>query len=487
MPNTFAYVMLMIWPLASLVMFRRMPLERALIWSILGGYLVLPPIAAFDLPLVPAMDKYSIPTISAFLIIFLVLRRRISLWPATLGPRILVAGFVLGVVPTVITNGEPIIFQVLENSAPIVFLIDQLPGLGLRDLFSVLVKQIIVLLPFFLARQFLSSDRGLRELLLALVVAGVIYSIPALIEIRLSPQINTWIYGFFQQSFLQAIRNGGYRPVVFLPHGLWLAFFFMTSVLAAAAMSRSLRGPERLRYLLLTLYLAAILLLSNSLASLAYGMVLTPVVLLASARMQIRLAILFAVIAVIYPILRNTGMVPLDAILAQAETFSPERAQSLDFRFNNEEQLLARAQEKPWFGWGGWGRNLVRHSETGEILTIPDGAWIIVFGTFGWLGYIAQMGLLAAPLLMLGRQMRKMRSRDLSPHVAAIATILAITMIDMLLNDTLIPVTWMFAGAVLGYVERLRGQNVARKNRRLFGDGPEIGRPDKQGEPRTVL
>ena len=65
MPNAFAYLMLMIWPVACVVMFRRMGIERAIIWSILGGYLLLPPRAVFDLPLVPDFNKTSIPNLCA--------------------------------------------------------------------------------------------------------------------------------------------------------------------------------------------------------------------------------------------------------------------------------------------------------------------------------------------------------------------------------------------------------------------------------------
>ncbi len=492
MPNTLAYLMLMIWPLVCVMLFRRLALERALIWCILGGYLVLPPLANFDLPLVPAMDKYSIPNIATFVICVVLLRRKISLlWPKSGIARVLSALFILSVIPTVATNGEPILFQVIANSEPITFIVDQLPGLGLRDLFSVLVSQVIMLLPFFMARQYLGSDTGLRELLLALAIGGLIYSIPSLIEIRLSPQINVWIYGFFQHSFEQMMRNGGFRPIVFLPHGLWLAFFMMTAVLAAAALSRTVTGPTRGRYLLATAYLAAVLVLCKSLASLAYGVVFTPVVLLASPKVQIRLAILCALVAIIYPMLRNTGSIPLDAILAQAEAISPDRAQSLGYRFDNEEQLLTRAHEKPWFGWGGWGRNLIRHVETGEILSIPDGRWIIVFGTFGWVGYLAEMGLLAAPLFLLGLRVHHMRTDQISPYVAPIAIILAATMIDMLLNATLIPITWMCAGAILGYVEQLRQSQMTTGKRRLFGEGPVIGRANnnQDGKPdrRSVL
>ena len=138
------------------------------------------------------------------------------------------------------------------------------------------MAQMLALVPFLLARQFLSSEQGLREILLALMVGGLIYSIPSLIEIRLSPQINVWIYGFFQHSFEQTIRAGGYRPIVFLPHGLWLALFMCTALLSAAALARHTRAIDRWKMLLLVAYLAVLLVMSKSLASLAYGIVLVP-------------------------------------------------------------------------------------------------------------------------------------------------------------------------------------------------------------------
>lgn len=487
MPNALAHAMLLIWPLACLFILRRMPLERGLIWCILGGYLLLPQSAEFDLPLVPEMDKVSIPNISAFFICVFVLGKKISFWPKSKAAGILAVIFVFGSVPTVLTNSDPIIFGAIQHSAPIEFATGRIPGLGLRDLFSVFINQLILLLPFFIARQYLGSETGLRELLLAIFIGAMIYSVPALIEIRISPQINIWVYGFFQHSFSQMMRDGGFRPIVFLPHALWLAFLVMSAILSALALSRTVGPIHRTRYLAAAFYLFVLLVLCKSLASLLYGMALVPVVLLASAKMQIRLAILCATVAVIYPMLRNAGLIPIDAILAQAEAFSSARGQSLGYRFNNEELLLARADEKPWFGWGGWGRNLLRNVETGLIETIPDGRWIIVFGSFGWVGYISEMGLLATPLILLGLRMHRLKSTDLSPFVAPIAIILAVTMIDMLLNAILIPLTWLCAGAILGYSERLLEDDKAARHKPLFGDGPVIGRLKPANGQRTVL
>lgn len=461
MPNALAYLMLLIWPLVCLGLFRALSPQRAVIWSLLGGYLILPPLAEFDLPLVPDMDKFAIASVSAFALAVLYLRDRVPLWPRYWPARLLMLGFVLGAIPTVLTNTEPLLFQVMAGSDPIIFQTDMIPGLRWIDIGSVLSNQLIVLTPFLLGRHYLSTESGLREMLLALMIAGLLYSLPALFEVRFSPQLNTWIYGFFQHDFRQMMRDGGFRPIVFLPHALWVALFFLSCLVAAATLTRASEGETRRKALMATGYLILVLLACKSMASILYAILLLPVIFLASPRQMVLLACGCAAFAIFYPVLRQFGLIPLDAILSQVETFNPDRAQSLGYRFGNEEQLLERAREKPIFGWGGWGRNLVRDIETSKILTIPDGRWILTFGAFGWWGYLSELGLLAMPLILLLRHSRKAMGRAISPFAGALTLILAITMMDMLLNDTLVPFVWLIAGAVLGHAERLRLEAVA--------------------------
>lgn len=485
MPNPLAYLMLMLWPFVCLVLFRTQTVERAIVWSILGGYLLLPPLAEFNLPLVPAMDKVSIPNLSVLAILVLTAAQRVQLLPEGRVARVLVVLFICSAIPTVLTNREPIVFQVLSNAYPIVFVVDMLPGQSVRDIGSVLISQVLTIVPFLIARQFLNSEAGLRALLVGLMAGALAYSIPSLIEIRFSPQMNVWVYGFFQHSFEQMMRAGGFRPIVFLPHGLWLALFVCTAAMAAAALARAMPAPDRWKGVLVTLYLLVLLLLCKSAASIAYGLVLVPLILFASRRALILLAMLFGMIAVTYPMLRNVDLVPTDAIVAKVAEVNPLRAHSLGFRFNNEAQLLERAAEKPAFGWSGWGRSLVRHPETGEIMTIPDGRWIIVFGSFGWLGYIGEFGLLALPLILLGRHVLRHRDAELSPYIGAVALILGITLMDMLLNATLTPFIWLTAGAVLGYAERL-SPRAATGPRHALRDPPLIGSGTARRR-RTIL
>jgi len=485
MPNPIAYLMLLMWPAVCLVLFRTQKVERAVVWSILGGYLFLPPLAEFNLPLVPSMDKVSIPNLSVLAILVLATAHKVRLWPEGRLAQILVVLLVFSAIPTVLTNREPILFEVLRDADPILFLVDALPGQSVRDIGSVLIGQMLTIVPFLVARQFLSSEDGLREILLALMVGALVYSVPSFTEIRFSPQMNVWVYGFFQHSFEQTIRAGGYRPIVFLPHGLWLALFVCTAAMSAAALARLTPRIDRWKMVLWTLYLVVFLLACKSAASIAYGLLLVPAVYFMPRRWLILLATLFALIAVTYPMLRNLNLIPTDAIVAKVAEVNPYRAQSLGYRFNNEAQLLDRAAEKPAFGWSGWGRSLVRDSEDGEILTIPDGRWIIVFGSFGWLGYIAEFGLLALPLLLLGVHVMRNKNAELSPYIGAVSLILGITLMDMLLNATLTPFTWLTAGAVLGYAERVSPRKT-HVPRHALRHKPVMASSGSEGK-RTVL
>jgi hypothetical protein len=266
-----------------------------------------------------------------------------------------------------------------------------------------------------------------------------------------------------------------------LPHGLWTAFFMLMCVVAAMVALKIGPAPARPKQFVIAFYLLAVLVLCKSAGALVYGLALIPVLFLLGRRWQVLLAASLAMMIMAYPALREAGLIPVDTMLAIAYDISPERAYSLQFRFDNEEKLLARAAEKPLFGWGGYGRNLIMDPVTGRAITIADGAWIIVLGIYGWLGYIAEYGLLSLPLILLGREALVQRSAAFSPYVAGMALILAVNMIDMLPNATLIPLTWMMAGALLGHAEamaRARREGQAA----VWREGLHAGRPS-----RTVI
>lgn len=450
MPNALAYLMLLVWPVIALALYQRLPPARALIWAILGAYMLLPPIARFDLPAVPDFDKFSIANLCALVFTLFVLREKVPVLPQNWIGRGLIAMFVLTPFATTITNPDVI---------PIVT--GDVPALRMYDAIAFISSQLIALIPFVLARRFLGTAEGMRALVGSLVLAGMIYSVPMVLESRISPQINIWVYGFFQHDFSQSMRGGGFRPMVFMPHGLWVAFFALMAALSALVMLRQSTADGRHWRLFIWLYLMAVLVLCRSAGPMVYALGLTPLIVIAPRRIQVLVAAVLAVLVITYPLLRGAHLVPIYDILDFAERISPERAASLRFRTDNEEALLARALEKPWFGWGGYGRNLILDPYDGRILTIPDGGWIIVLGAYGWAGYIAQYGLLVLPLILIGREALLSRSAAFSPWGAGIALIYAANLVDLLPNNTLIPFTWLMAGALLGWAEVLAADRRA--------------------------
>ena len=468
MPNMIAYLALLAWPCVAVALFRLLPPERALIWSILGPYLVLPPVAAFDFPLIPQLDKVSIPNISAVLICAAMFGHRAPIPPRAPAGRLLVLVFLATPVASVLTNSDPIPFAV-----------GGLPGLRVHDSISAAISQAIALAPLFLGRRFLGSAPALRELLIALVIAGLAYSPLMLVEIRMSPQLNVWIYGFFQHDFGQMMRQGGFRPIVFLQHGLWVAFLTFMTLIAAVALWRWPPAPgARGRYLLAAGYLGVMLVLCKSAAVLVYAIVALPLARFAGPGTQLRAAALLGLVAVSYPLLRGADLVPVDEMVAQAEAFSADRAASIHFRFHNEDMLLEHARRRPLFGWGPWGRNQLYDPFSGEMVSVSDGRWVIVIGTYGWFGYVAEFGLLGLPLFLLARRSLGRGGAAIAPHAGPLALMLGFNMIDMLPNATLIPFTWLLAGALLGYAEAPAAVPAA--------PGAPAGDPVR-ARPRTIL
>ncbi|MDZ4392364.1 hypothetical protein [Cypionkella sp.] len=457
-PNILAYLMLFVWPLVCWQLWKRLDPARALIWTVLGGYLIMPPLTVINFPIIPDLDKTTIPNLIAWYCALYVVRDKISFLPEGRMGKALILMYILSPFATVLTNAAPLIFPG-----------GMVQGMKIYDSAAAVANQFIALLPFFLARRYLGTPEGMRAMIEALVLAGLFYSVPMLIEARFSPQMNVWVYGFFQHDFFQTIRQGGYRPVVFLPHGLWVAFFALMCLMAALVRLRDTTAEVRPRALLIALYLAFMLYICKSAGVTVYAMCFAPLLMLAGWRLQVLAAAALAVVVISYPILRGLHLVPLQQIVDFAGGFSADRAGSLQFRIDNEEQLLARAQEKALFGWGGYGRAFLHDPITGQMTTIADGAWVIVLGIYGWLGFIADFGLTGLPLLILGREALSRHGSAISRYTAGVAVILAANMVDLLPNATHIPFTWLMAGGLLGVAEQMRRARLAESQAALRG------------------
>jgi hypothetical protein len=459
-PNWFAFCALIVWPLVAIALYASRPVVQATSWTLLGAQLLLPVGTFFKFEMVPQLDKASIPSLCALLGCMFMTGKAVK--PLRkFGPvEILIAMYLVGPVITSLLNSDPI---VVGGTV--------LPGVGVYDGLSAGLSQFIILIPFFLGRQFLRRADDVQSVFSTLVIAGVAYSVLLLFEIRMSPQLHFWLYGYYPTAFIQEMReDGGFRPMAFMGHGLVAGFFMMTAVIASAVMWRAKipvfravsQGP-------VTGYLAAVLVLCKSGAALVYGAVLAPLVLWTKPRSQLKFAVVLVAIALTYPTARVAEIFPTDTIVNIAMSINEGRADSLKFRFDQEEQLLARASQRFLFGWGRYGRNRVYVEDwrgVGVDASVTDGRWITTLGQFGVFGFLAEFGLLAIAVLRAVKAVRLAETFRETVFLAGLALIVSVNIIELLPNSTLLPWTWLLAGTLLGRSEAILV--AAGKPRRNF-------------------
>ena len=87
-----------------------------------------------------------------------------------------------------------------------------LPSIGHYEALSAVVRQLILLFPFFLWLAVPPEGTDTADLLRVMVVAWLAYSMLVLFEVRFSPQLHNWLYGYFPSDFVQEVRDGGIVP-----------------------------------------------------------------------------------------------------------------------------------------------------------------------------------------------------------------------------------------------------------------------------------
>lgn len=453
--NGLAWFALGAWPavvLAAMASPRaRARLAYVTSWVMLLPVMFLPSALSLKVQGVPALDKHRLTFLAIAIGLQLFHRRRIVATSrgAWFG-RVLFVVQMAGVAGTVLTNGDTLTF------GPTI-----LPGLSSYDILSVAGALFLDLyLPFAIGQRIFQTEEDLRDLFRVLVWCTLVYLPLAALEVRLSPQFHRWVYGYHQHQFIEMRRGDGFRPMLFMTHGLNVALFAAMGFIAALGLKRvgdrSRPGPwVRLASPV------ALLALCRSMASILYsllGLVLEP---LLRRRAGAWALVLIATLVVCYPASRASGLFPSKELVDAAAWVSEARAQSLDFRFRNEELLIARAMQRPLFGWGTFGRNRV-FASWGRDLTITDGQWIIVLGTFGLVGLAGLLTFMLAPLLRYcwRRQRMQPAARSLAGQLAVMVTIWTVDLLPNAWGDAL-PLAC--AGALFTLAGRLAEPHAARR------------------------
>ena len=428
-----------------------MPTRKAIIWSILGAFLLLPVRTGFDAPGIPNMDKTAIASLSVLLWTSIFSRRKVFTLPRS---KILVALMVVYVASPFVT--------MLNNYDPLRLSVSTLPGMTIYDGVSLVIKQIIEIIPFLIGYSIFKTAGDMRELLKAIVVAALVYSLLILWEVRFSPQLHSQLYGFFPHSFVQQMRGGGFRAVVFLGHGLLVAIFVAMAMVGAIGLWRNRIQVLGLPGIVYTPFLLLVLILCKSLGAAILAVVIGLALYLLRYRTVITLLAISGLIIVSYPFMRGAGLIPVNMIAEVSAEFSSDRASSFQTRIENEELLLEKAAQKPIFGWGNWGRSRVYQKDwSGRFdndVSITDGTWIIIIGTFGWAGYIASFGILAYPIARAFRYQNKFAK---FPVYIVLLAILVVNLLDLLPNSSLTPITWFISGVLAGFMPHTNNMHQA--------------------------
>jgi hypothetical protein len=137
------------------------------------------------------------------------------------------------------------------------------------------------------------------------------------------------------------------------------------------------------------------------------------------------------------------------------ENVSEERAASLGMRLRNENELAAKALERPTFGWAGWGRSRV-YDIYGRDISVSDGGWIIALGEHGLFGLAAWC---IAMLLPSARFLRDIPPRFWShPRIAplaAMAIIATLNAANNMLNVDVDPTYLVGMGGMVSVITAL--------------------------------
>jgi hypothetical protein len=313
-------------------------------------------------------------------------------------------------------------------------------------------------LPYFIGRVYFNDLRGLRELAMGVLVGGMIYAPLCWYEIRFSPQLHMMFYGFHQFDFDQSRRDSGFRPTVFMQHGLAVGLWMAATTITAFWLWRSkvIRTewgiPIGLIFfiLMITTYFC-----HSTGATVLMFLGLALLYLTEKTKWPVWMLML-ALAAPTYMFARGTGIWTGEDLLHDISRTDPSRADSLRVRFFSEGPFVQRAMEQPVFGWAGWDRFRLRDAQ-GNGIGVPDALWIIALGHNGLVGLISLTLALILPIFLLWKQIPiPYWIHPGAAPAAALAVLCGLYMCDNLFNAMINPIFVLGAGGICGLTFSLR-------------------------------
>jgi len=414
------------WVVVVTALFTFMPPRRAVIAAFIGGWLFLPQ-GGIPLPGFPDLDKISATATGAVLgVLFFDGARLARFRPSWVDIPMVV--WCAANLPASITN-----------------------GLGAYDGFSGLLRDLFIWgMPYFLGRLYFTDLESLRELAIGFFLGGVVYIPFVAYELKMSPHLHQMVYGFHPSNFLMTIRFGGYRPMVFMQHGLMCAMWLVSASLIGIWLwhTGAVRTLFNIPMWAWVAVQTTITLMCKSTGALFLLILGLGALFVNKTTRSAALLIFVMSLTPAYMLVRAEGWWDGQQLIEVAGLLNQERADSIAGRLENEDILIAKASEKPVWGWGGWGRWRVYDSR-GKDITVSDGFWVIARGEKGMVGLVSLTAIALVPFIVL---LKRVPPRDWAhPAVAgasSLAMLLMLYSIDNLFNAMLNPIYMLAAGGL---------------------------------------
>ena len=447
--SAFAIIALFGWVPFVIALFAVLPARCAMVAASIGAWLLLPP-AGIDLPAIPTYDKAAAASI----------------------------GILLGTV--IFEPNRLFTFRLRWFDLPMLllcmcpFFSSISNNLGLYDGFAGSFRAVVAwLFPYLVGRLYLTDLDGLRELAVGMVIGGVCLIPLCVFESRMSPLLLPMVYGMDRW---EGTRYSGFRPRVFFSTGLELGLWMNAVVLVAIWLWRTghLKRLWGVPGGVITAMLSVVAILCRSTGATAL-LVLGLGSLWTCWRTKTKW-VMWAVLSIapIYYALRIEDVWTGEHAVELARTlFGHDRAASLEYRLSNEDVFIAKALQRPVFGWGGWGRIFV-YDEGGGKLTIIDQLTVIAFATNGFVGLVAftMVWLLPSALFLKRFTVKEWRRADVAP-AAAIALVLNLYLLDCMVNGMLNAVYIIAAGGLLTVMGDRSRPRLADYNDSEIGPGDD--------------
>lgn len=434
-PNLFTYVAMYGFLVYAIYIFGKYPIRSAIVTVVVTGWIFLPQ-AKLAIPHIPYHTRTNAISIAVLLGIILkdpeVFKKFRFSWVD---------------IPMVFWCFAPLFSSVTND-------------LGVYDGLNGMEFQLVDYgLPYLIGRLYFGTLKALDELAIGMVVGAIVLLPLVLIELRISPQLHTKVYGWYPHDFIQSMRDGAFRPSVFMSHGLELAIWNAAAAFVGWQLLIRRAIPKRLPFLNIPtlpclVVLTAALALSHSTGAFALfliAMFVFQIVAISKSKLPLIIVLL---VPVFYMSLRGTGAWSGENLLKISIQLSgsEERGRSLRARLDNEKILVEKAMVQLPFGWGPYQRSFVSDSY-GNLISVPDGMWVVVLGENGLFGLASFTAFMLLPAFLYFIKC-PMEDFALTEFVSAsaFALCLCMTMIDNMFNAMSNPVLIFAAGGLLTFL-----------------------------------